>query len=94
MTPEEELQRAGEAQRILKDPLFKEAVAEVRQALIEGIERTAFTDAVMREKLAQQLVALSAVVGKLKTHMETGQLAEATLRQRLQNAAKKVVNWE
>jgi hypothetical protein len=82
MTPEEEIGRAQEANFILENPLFKEAVAEVRQALIDGIERSAFTDEKLREKLAQQLVSVTAVVNKLKSHMETGKLAEETIRRR------------
>jgi hypothetical protein len=82
MTPEEEIGRAQEANFILENPLFKEAVAEVRQALIDGIERSAFTDEKLREKLAQQLVSVTAVVNKLKSHMETGKLAEEAIRRR------------
>jgi type II secretory pathway component PulF len=82
MTPEEELGRAAEAEFILSNELFKESVREVRQALIEGIERTAFQDEKLREKLCQQLVALSAVVGKLQSHMETGKLAMETIKRR------------
>jgi hypothetical protein len=82
VTPEEEIGRAQEANFILQNELFKEAVAEVRQALIDGIERSAFTDEKLREKLAQQLVAVTAVVNKLKSHMETGKLAEETIRRR------------
>lgn len=82
MTPEEELGRAEEARFILENQLFKEAVTEVRQALIEGIERSAFADEKLREKLSQQLVALSAIVNKLKTHLETGKLAAETIKRR------------
>lgn len=82
MTPEQELGRAEEARFILENQLFKEAVTEVRQALIEGIERSAFTDEKLREKLSQQLVALSAIVNKLKTHVETGKLAAETIKRR------------
>lgn len=82
MTEEEELNRAAEAEFVLKHDLFKEAVGAVRQALIDGIERSAFTDEKLREKLAQQMVALTAVVNQLKSYMETGKLAEETIRRR------------
>ena len=82
MTPEEELGRAQEAEMLLAHPLIKEAISEVRDALIDGIERSAFTDEKLREKLSQQLVSLSAVVNKLKTHIETGKLAEETIKRR------------
>jgi hypothetical protein len=82
MTPEEEIGRAQEAQFILENELFKDAVAEVRKALIDGIERSAFTDEKLREKLSQQLVAVSAVVAQLRSHMETGKLAAETIKRR------------
>lgn len=82
MTPEEEIGRADEARFILENHLFKDAVEEVRAALISGIERSAFTDEKMREKLCQQLVSLTTVVNTLKTHMETGKLAVETLKRR------------
>ena len=82
MTEEEELYRAQEAQVLLANPLFKEAISEVREALISGIERSAFADEKLREKLSQQLVALSTVVGKLRTHIETGKLVEEAQKRR------------
>ena len=82
MTPEEELGRAQEAEMLMAHPLIKDAIREVRDALIDGIERSAFTDEKLREKLSQQLVSLSAVVNKLKTHIETGKLAEETIKRR------------
>jgi len=94
LTSEEELQRAARAEQILGDELFKEAVQEVREALITGIERSAFTDEKTREKLAQQLVALTAIVTKLRGYVETGKLAEATIQQRtISERIRAVVNW-
>jgi len=94
MTPEEEIRRANEADLIMRNPLFKEAVSEVKAALVDGIERTAFMDEKLREKLSQQLVALSAVVSKLKTHMESGKLAEEEIKRRtVRERIKEVVNF-
>jgi hypothetical protein len=94
LAPEEEIGRAAEARFILENNLFKEAVKEVREAIITGIERSAFTDEKTREKLAQQLVSLTAVVNKLQSHMESGKLAEETIRrQTMGERIKKAVNW-
>ena len=82
MTPEEELDRAMEAQALMSHPLFKEAIAAQREALIAGIERSAFADEKLREKLCQQLVALTTFVNAIKTHIETGQLAQETIKRR------------
>lgn len=93
MTPEEELGRAQEAQLILEHPLFKDAVREIESALLLGIRKSAFKDAELREKLCHQYTLLHGLVDQFRTHMETGKLAEATLRERAVQAAKRVVNW-
>jgi hypothetical protein len=82
LSPEEELQRAEEAKQILKNTLFKDAVQAVEEALLNGIKRSPMKESDLREKLCQQLIALEAVVGQLKTHMETGKLAAETIKRR------------
>lgn len=93
MSPEEELQRAARAEQVLGDDLFKEAVREVEQALLEGIKRSPIKDHELREKICQQLIQLGAIVTQLRTYMETGKLAEATIKQRVTEGLRKVVNW-
>ena len=94
MAPEEEIQRAIRAEQILKDELFKEAVREVKEAILNGIEMSAIKDSEMREKLCQQLILLNAVVGRLRTYMETGKLAEETIKQQtIRERIKQAVNW-
>ena len=87
MTPEQELERAARAEGILGDDLFKQAVKEVEQALLSGIKRSPIKDAELREKLCQQLIQLEAVVSSLWSYMESGKLAEETVKRR----GKKVV---
>ena len=94
MAPEEEIQRAIRAEQILKDELFKEAVREVKEAILNGIEMSAIKDSEMREKLCQQLILLNTVVGRLRTYMETGKLAEETIKQQtIRERIKQAVNW-
>ena len=93
MSPEEELQRAARAESILGDDLFKDAVREIEEALLNGIRMSAFKDAELREKLCQQYTLLHSLVGQFRTYMETGKLAEATLKQRVREGIRKVVNW-
>jgi len=94
VTPEEELIRAGQAREILENGLFKEAVSAMREAFILGIQRSAFTDEKLREKLCQRLALLDDLVGQFKTHMETGKLAEETIRRRtVAERIKAAVNW-
>lgn len=82
MTEQEELERAGRAEQILGDSLFKEAVKEIENALLMGIRQSAFKDAELREKLCQQYTLLHSLVGQFRTYMETGKLAEETLRRK------------
>lgn len=94
MSPEEELARAARAESILGDSLFKDAVNEVEQALLNGIKLSPIKDAELREKLCQQYIQLSAVVDRLRSYMETGKLAEATIQQRtITERIKSAVNW-
>ena len=82
MTPEEEIRRAGHAREILENELFKEACNDVSEALITGIKQAAFKDKELVVSLSQELRALDAVLSRLKTHMETGVLAEEEIRRR------------
>lgn len=95
MSPEDELQRAARAETILGDSLFKEAVSAVEEALLNGIKLSPIKDAELREKLCQQYIQLGAVVGQLRSYMETGKLAEATINQQRSFAErlKSAVNW-
>lgn len=86
MTPEEEVRRAGKAKEILDAEVFQDAVSAVEEALLLGIRRSAFKDSELREKLCQQYMLLHNVLDQLRTHIETGRLAEQTLAERLRSA--------
>lgn len=86
MTPEEEVRRADKAKQILDSDVFKEAFGEVEGALLLGIRRTAFKDAELREKLCQQYQLLHNLRDQLRTYIESGKLAEATLAERIRSA--------
>lgn len=89
LTPEQESLRAEKARSILNDDAFSSAVNAVEGAILAGIKNSAIKDAELREKLCQQYISLHAILGQLEAHIETGELAKATLAQRL----KAVVNW-
>jgi hypothetical protein len=86
LTPEEEVRRAGKAKEILDAEVFQDAVSAVEEALLLGIRRSAFKDSELREKLCQQYMLLHNVLDQLRTHIETGRLAEQTLAERLRSA--------
>lgn len=75
---------------ILDNSLFKEAVGAVEQALLDGIKRSPLKEADLREKICLQMIALEAVVGQLKAHMETGKLAQETIKRRGANRQPQV----
>lgn len=86
MSPEEEIRRAGKAREILEAEVFKAAFASIEEALLSGMRRTAFSDEKLREKLCQQYTLLHQLRDQLRTHIETGKLAEAGLAQKIRTA--------
>lgn len=75
MNLENEVIHGNRAKQILEDPVFSEAVKKIETTLLEGIERTAFTDEKTREKLCQSYTLLRQLLRDLESVMETGQLA-------------------
>lgn len=82
MTPEEEVRRAGKAKELLENELFKEAVTEVEENIRSARLQSAASAVDLREKLWAQELALHTVLGNLRTHIETGELAKRTLLDR------------
>lgn len=94
MTPEEELERAVRAEQILGDSLFKESCEAIERAILNGIEMSAIKDAEMREKLCLQYILFKSLIGQFRTYMETGRLAEETIRRKsIAERVKAAVNW-
>lgn len=82
MTPEEEVIRAERARQLLEEPLLKEAFSFVRESIVQRIETGPINNLGLNEKLCDELRALYAVKQMLISHVETGKLAEETLKQR------------
>lgn len=85
MSPEEEIVRAGKARDILNSEIFKEAVSAIEEALRSARLSSGITSVELREKLWAQEVALHSILGQLRNHIESGQLAEKTLLERAQD---------
>jgi hypothetical protein len=77
-----ESRRAGKAKEILDNELFKEAVRAIEEALLFGIRQSAFKDKELREKLCDRYSVLHEIVGQLRNHIETGELAIEEIRRR------------
>lgn len=82
IAPEEEIRRAQRAKVILEDELFKEAVAEIEETLKQARLQSAATATDFREKVWAQELALDTILTKLRTHIETGQLAAEEIRRK------------
>ena len=82
MTPEEEFQRAEEAARLLAHPLLAEAFEVIEKEVIERWTQSPSADQAGREKLWLSLKLLHRVKLHLETMVQSGKLAEATLKQR------------
>lgn len=82
MSPEEEIRKAGKANEILENEIFREAVEGVQNALIIGIKGAAFKDTELVVRLSQELRALDGVLTNLRSMVETGQMAEAEIERR------------
>jgi hypothetical protein len=83
MSPEEEIRRAGRAKEVLNNEIFKEAVETVENVYLSGIRNAGFTDTKTREKFALRYACLHDVLAALQSVIETGELAEQTLAQKV-----------
>ncbi|MEW6022850.1 MAG: hypothetical protein AB1807_11990 [Pseudomonadota bacterium] len=57
MTPEEQIARGEHAKRLLDDPLLKEALAEIKQAIVESWAALPVENTAQAEKLKHLLWA-------------------------------------
>jgi hypothetical protein len=89
LTPEEEVVKAGQANEILENEIFKEAVKEIFDALRDARINSPVKDVALREKLWAQEVALESILAKLRLVIETGMMAEKSLLEK----AKDALGW-
>lgn len=76
---QKEVIASSEARRIVESPVFKNAVAEIEQALLDGIKKSGFADEKLREKLCAYYTLLHKLIDTLKSTMDTGKLAQKQL---------------
>jgi hypothetical protein len=80
---EAEIQRGQKAAQILAEPLLIEALSALRKECFDKWQSSPARDAEGREKLFLMLKAADRVQAHLVSIIENGQMAEATLTQRL-----------
>lgn len=88
MTLDQEIRRGGEAERLMNDPLMKEAFITIENGLIESMKRVSVGDT----KTQHELILLLQLFGKLRGYftevIETGKLATIQKETMAQKAKK------
>jgi hypothetical protein len=87
----EAAERGVQARLILNNPLFKEAFVAIRAQLFEQFENTKFTEHALRDEAWRKLQSINYIEGYLSHVMQTGKMAEQTLKERVKSAARKIV---
>lgn len=76
MKLQEEIIRGEEAYRLINHELFKGAFKEVKESIINSMNDSAFGDEKTHNRLVIALQMLSQIEKNLKTHIQTGKMAE------------------
>lgn len=72
--------RGHAAEDLLANPLYKEAIASVREGIIHGIESSAMGDEQSHNRFAIALQLLNSIEKQLRDHVETGKMASIQVR--------------
>lgn len=83
MTQEDEIRRGREAERLMNDPLMVEAFSAVEEVILNGLRTVDVGAKDAQRDLIVTLQLLGNLQRVLKTHIQTGQLAEISKRESL-----------
>lgn len=72
--------RSQQAQRLLEDPLFKDTLEAVNEALIRAVKSSKTEADAFRSAIALQVFDL--IAGQIKSHAETGKIMEFNQKKR------------
>ena len=75
MTKGEEVRRGENAERLVNDPLYKEAFDVTKEHLIELLLNTKISEEVERDRIYITIKSLDLVDQHIKSILETGKLA-------------------
>jgi len=90
VTPEEEVQRGLDAERLLREPLLVEAFEKLEKEYTRAWQTSPARDAEGREKLFQMQKCLSSVQLHLKTVMQNGQFVQKrTVAEKIREAGRR-----
>lgn len=76
----EDLDRAGRAEALMRDPLIIEAFETLEKEFVSAWKESAITDQTSREHIYHLLQALEAMKGHFQTVLESGKLAKDRLK--------------
>lgn len=76
MTKGEEIRRGQDAERLVNDPLYKEAFDITKEHLIEMLLNTKISEEIERDRIYITIKSLDLVDQHIKSVLETGKLAE------------------
>ena len=74
MTEHEEMIRGEEAERVLSNPIFIEAIDKVRSGIISSMEQSALGDESTHNRLVIALQLLNKIEKNIKEVAETGKM--------------------
>lgn len=91
MRLDEDFERGALAHQVLNNPVYQQAFVAIRAQLFSQFEQTKFRDHDERAECWRKLQAINFIEGQLTHVMQTGQLAERTLADRVKVMARKMV---
>lgn len=75
MSPDEEIRKGQEAERLLNEPLMKAAFLGIESGLVENMKRVPIGDTKTQHELILSLQLLSQLKAHFLTIMQTGKMA-------------------
>lgn len=82
MTDQEILNRADEAERLMANPIFREAVDKTRNGLVSAMEQAAMGDEKTHNRLVIALQLLNKIEKNIKEVADTGKLTKIQLEEK------------
>lgn len=83
MTNEDEIRRGREAERLMSDPMLVEAFGAVEKAILDGLRTVDVGAKDAQRDLIVTLQLLGNLQRILKTHIQTGELAQIAKQESL-----------
>jgi hypothetical protein len=90
-TPDQEIREAREADGVLNNPVFKNAVEGIERNLIERMKQVPMADLDTQHELILSLQLLGALKRSLSDTIQTGKMAEIQKEQSLAQKVKRFV---